>query len=346
LSETGYPSGSDGRNIDAAAGALQGEAAQQAGPHRRRPPEGAPPAWEQRPTEAYARGYYDRPVLKEPAWIWAVPVYFYVGGAAGAAAVFGQVLEFIDRDRYRRLSKRCRVISVLGTSIGGGLLIYDLGRPERFLNMLRVFRPTSALNMGSWVLAAAGMFGSLSLIFENSRIVKAGAVLAGLPESGYTAVLLSDTAVPLWQATRRSLPSLFVASAASSAAGLLESAGLEPQERRAVQVFGTAARIAELLAGRAVEKEARAVARVARPLQEGLSGSLWRASKTGTIASAGISLLPGEGRIKLAAGGLLGIGSGLSMRFAMFYAGRASALDPRATFEQQRAGRGAAELRP
>jgi len=282
-------------------------------------------------------GYYGRPVIKEPAWIWSVPAYFYAGGAAGAAAAFGEIAELIDRDRYGELARRCRIISLAGTALGSGLLVIDLGRPERFLNMLRVFRPTSALNMGSWVLVAAGASTTGALLFPKSRALAFASAVAGLPEAGYTAVVLADTAVPIWQGTRRSLPPLFVASSAASAAGLLEMARPDPGSRPAVRTFGFVARIAEVIASKFFERDARRVARVGLPLERGLSGSLWKASQIASLAGLLLSLGKGEGRFKRALAGSLSVGGGLAGRFAIFYAGFASARDPEATFQQQRA---------
>src|SRR5438874_11336372 len=82
--------------------------------------------------------YYDRPVLKEPVWKWYVPAYFYVGGAAGAAATLGAAAQLADRRGLAGLIRRCRWIAAAGGAVGTGLLVVDLGRPERFLNMLRV----------------------------------------------------------------------------------------------------------------------------------------------------------------------------------------------------------------
>lgn len=282
-------------------------------------------------------GYYGRPVIKEPAWIWAVPAYFYAGGAAGAAATFGEIAELVDRDRYEALARRCRVISLAGTAIGSGLLILDLGRPGRFLNMLRVFRPTSALNLGSWVLVAAGASTSGALLFPRSRLLAFAAAVAGLPEAGYTAVVLADTAVPIWSGTRRTMPAFFVATSAASAAGLLELARSERGSRKAVRVFGITARIAESITAKAVERDAKRVERVGRPLERGLSGALWRASQAASIVGLLLSLGKGEGRAKRAIAGALSVGGGLAARFAIFHAGFASARDPEATFQQQRA---------
>jgi formate-dependent nitrite reductase membrane component NrfD len=287
--------------------------------------------------------YYDRPMIKEPVWIWAVPVYFYAGGAAGAAAAFGAVAQTFDRRGFSELIKKCRWIAAAGTATGSALLIYDLGRPERFMNMLRVFRPTSVLSIGSWTLAAGGTLSGMSALLSERLPVLGDAAgyasgLVGLPLSGYTAVLLSDTAVPLWQETRRSLPPLFVASAVASAAALLESSYMSAQEERAVERMSLLGKIGELASMVFVEREARRVAQVAGPLKQEPGGSLWRLARTLIVASLAISLLPRGGRKKRALSGVLSTAGSLALRFAMFHAGKASARDPRATVAQQRSG--------
>jgi formate-dependent nitrite reductase membrane component NrfD len=90
--------------------------------------------------------YYDRPILKQPVWIWTVPAYFYVGGVAGAALVLGAVAQLTGDSELRRLVRTCRSIGAAGHVIGSALLIYDLGRPSRFFNMLRVFNVKSPLS--------------------------------------------------------------------------------------------------------------------------------------------------------------------------------------------------------
>ncbi len=290
--------------------------------------------------------YYDRPVLKEPVWIWAVPAYFYVGGAAGAASVMGAAAQALGGDELRALVRRCRWISAAGTAAGAALLVHDLGRPERFLNMLRVFRPTSAMSMGSWTLAAAGALSSGAALFSDRRGVPralgdasglaAGAI--GLPLAGYTAVLLSDTAVPLWRHTRRSLPLLFVASAVTSAASALQAAELSDEEEKAVRVFDLLGGIAESAAIIVLERDAARAPRVGESLHTGLGGSLWRLAKAGSTAGLVLSLLPGQRRGRSLLSAALGTATALSVKFAIFHAGKASGRDPRATFEPQRSG--------
>jgi formate-dependent nitrite reductase membrane component NrfD len=347
-----------GRNIDPEVAVLAGEGSEQRVPDRRAEAEGAAPfdVWKEVPSRDGRRPqeemtYYERPVLKEPTWIWAVPAYFYAGGAAGAAAVLGMVAELADEDDLEGLLIRCRWISAVGDVVGTGLLIEDLGRPDRFANMLRVFRPTSPMSVGSWILAVSTPSSLVSVLFRKRQgllgVVGRGGGLtsgmAGLPLSGYTAVLLSNTAVPVWQATRRSLPLLFVSGAVSSAASLLDLMDLGEREERIVRRYGLAGKLGELASTIAVEREADDVEQVGRVLHEGVSGALWRAAKALTAASAALSLFPGKSKARRKLSGVLGTLGAVALRFAIFEAGKRSASDPRATFTQQRAGHGAME---
>jgi hypothetical protein len=339
---------SDGRNIDDWVGILAGEAATQGVRGARHAAEGGPPfeVWSR---SHEPRGtYYDRPVIKEPVWIWAVPVYFYAGGTAGAAAVLGATAQLVDRRGLSGLIRKARWIAAAGTAFGAALLIYDLGRPKRFLNMLRVFKPTSVLNMGSWILACGGSSSAAAAMLPGALGHAAGLVAGGvgLPMSGYTAVLLSDTAVPLWQQTRRTMPLLFVASAAASAASLLQALPLEKDERGIVHRLGTVAKFAELGAMSAVAREADRFERVGRPLREGMSGGLWRSARGFAAASLGLSLIGAKRRWARWTLALLGTAGALTLRFAVFHAGKASARDPHATFEPQRATPGPGPATP
>ena len=88
--------------------------------------------------------------MKQPPWTWEIPLYFFVGGAAGAAAVVGAIADYTGADR--KLVREARWIAAAGSVLSPALLISDLGRPMRFLNMMRVFKPQSPMSVGVWTL--------------------------------------------------------------------------------------------------------------------------------------------------------------------------------------------------
>jgi formate-dependent nitrite reductase membrane component NrfD len=345
----------DGRNIDSRLGELSGEGAQQ----RVKDTDEAHPSralLRTRPSQsgvdAEAPSYYGQPAIKEPVWIWSIPLYFYVGGAAGAASLLGAVAESVGGKELRRLGHRCRWVGLAGDIVSSGLLIHDLGRPERFLNMLRVFRPTSPMSVGSWVLVGSGAMNSASVLFAGRRgwlgRVGDGAAVAagllGLPLAGYTAVLLANTAVPLWQATRKSLPLLFMSSAVAGAGCLLELLPHARHEAKVIHLFSTMGKMGELMAGVAVQHEVSGLEVLERPLKHGPTGTLWKVSKVCAAASLALGVWPGRKRWMKVAGALLGTAGAIATRFAVFRAGKVSARDPQATFQPQRQGMGAAEV--
>jgi formate-dependent nitrite reductase membrane component NrfD len=279
--------------------------------------------------------YYRKPILKEPVWIWTVPMYFYVGGVSGAALVLGAVTRLIGGPVLRPLVRKCHWVGFLGGGIGSVLLIADLGRPERFLAMLRVLRLRSPMSVGSWILAIAPPCAGAAAVFGDPASSLVAGIL-GIPLTGYTAVLISNTAVPVWHEARASLPALFMGSAVASAAQILKLLPKLPwQARRAVNIFGIAGSIAELAAGYVVEQQVGRVPAVGRPLHCGLSGVLWNASKVMTIAGLTLSIF-GRSRGTHRAGALLGTAGAIALRFAIFHAGKASVRDPQATFQLQR----------
>src|SRR5262249_12008154 len=166
------------------------------------------------------------PVLQEPVWIWTIPVYLFVGGAAGAASALGAASLIAGGPTLERLEPRCRLLGLAGDGAGSGLLLTDLGRPRRFLHLVAGFRPTSPMSMGWWILALSGVANGAGFLFGSRKgllgaVGRVGTVAGGglgALLAGYTGVLLANTAVPLWQAARRELPVLFVGSGMATAA--------------------------------------------------------------------------------------------------------------------------------
>ena len=93
----------------------------------------------------------------------------------------------------------------------------------------------------------------------------------------------------------------------------------------------------ELLAAYWLDQAANKVAQVGKPLHEGVSGDLWKASKVAGVVGLLLALLPGNGWPKRLAAALCTIAASLLLRYAMLMAGKVSARDPHATFMQQRA---------
>lgn len=351
------PGRDDGRHIDPRVGLLAGEAASQ------RPSRVADGVQEGAAGQSGGAGwngdlrtdptYYGRPAIKGPVWIWTVPAYFYVGGVAGTAAAVGAVAQCVGRETFRDVIARCRWVAAMGTAVGSALLIADLGRPERFLNMLRVFRPTSPMSVGSWALAAVGgmaagaapLAGARGALQTVGDAAGCGAGLAGLPLAGYTAVLLGNTAVPAWQEARRTLPPLFIGSAMAATAALLELRPLNDAGETMIRRFGTVGQIAALAAMLAVERDVSAIDEVGRPLRRGVAGTLWRAAQALEVAALFLSVASSRrARRPRALIAALGTAASLALRFAVFHLGKTSARDPRATFRQQRGGHGAAAV--
>jgi formate-dependent nitrite reductase membrane component NrfD len=331
------------RDIDQTIGTLSGEAAGQRSGTVALVSQAFPYTPSRQP--AADPSYYDHPMLKEPTWIWSIPAYFYVGGVAGLGTALGTAAQLIAPRSMPFLIRRSRWVGTIGAGVSAVLLIHDLGRPVRFLYMLRVFRVSSPMSMGSWMLSAfSTCVGGACLLPMGPRFLRPLTAplgllsgFLGLGLSSYTGVLLSQTAVPLWQTSYRTLPALFLASATAAAAALLEFFSWNREETRAIEIFGTIGKIGELMAIAALERDARRLERIGRPLKTGFSGFLWQTAKVLTVTGLILSVAPGKGRAKRISSGAIGTAAGLCLRFGIFYAGRASARDPRASFDQQRA---------
>lgn len=299
--------------------------------------------WEELPSEpkAHEVDYYRLPLVKEPVWIWSVPLYFYLGGVAGGSAVLAALLH--GSRGLRTLARYCRELAFLGTTVGASLLTWDLGRRLRFLNMLRVFRPTSPMSIGSWSLAGSGALATLTLVLGENPAGKVPAVAlggGGLILAGYTGVLLGNSANPLWSETRRSLPFLFGASSMASTAGLLQLLPLSAAEQAVVQRFGTIGKAAEVVALVAVEREAGRNPEAARGHHEGKAGLLWQGAKVLLVAGIVLELVPGRSSWKRRLGGAVTTLGAICLRFAVLESGKKAASEPRAvTAVQRRRGR-------
>ncbi|HEY1333472.1 MAG TPA: formate dehydrogenase, partial [Myxococcaceae bacterium] len=223
----------------------------------------------------------------------------------------------------------------------------------RFLNMLRVFRPTSPMSVGSWILTLSGAANGAGLVLGSRRGVLGATGRVGIAAggglgallAGYTGVLLANTAVPLWQAARRELPVLFVGSGMASAGAVLDLFPDSGASRKVTHWYGSIGKVFALGAMVVMERSAPWAPRVTEPLRTGATGALWRGGLALTAAGLVASGLGNKSRRRERIAAALTLTGALATRLAVLHAGKRSARDPRATFEGQRAGMGAAELR-
>src|SRR5436309_12421213 len=90
--------------------------------------------------------YYGVPLLKRPFWHWEIALYFFFEGVSAGSFVLCSAAEFSGGNKYRDLIRKGRFLSVATLLPCPPLLIADLGRPERFHHMLRMFKKTSTMN--------------------------------------------------------------------------------------------------------------------------------------------------------------------------------------------------------
>ncbi len=280
--------------------------------------------------------YYGRPVVKETVWGPDIPTYLFLGGLAGASSALAAGAQLSGHPELARTAK-AGAAGAIGASMAA--LVHDLGRPARFVNMLRVLKVTSPMSIGTWIrsgytpnaLAAAACAVTGKLPRAGLAATLAAATL-GPAVAAYTSVLLGDTAAPAWHEAHRELPYLFVGSAATAAGGL---GLLAVTPGRA----GPAARLAVLGAATELTAEWRLDRRlgpVAEPYRTGKSGALMRAGQILAAGGTAAALLGRRHRpISALAGAALLAGSAVT-RFGVFEAGRASARDPKYTVVPQR----------
>jgi formate-dependent nitrite reductase membrane component NrfD len=308
--------------------------------------------------DATFTSYYGRNIVKPAPWHHDIPAYLFLGGLAAGSSLLGAGADLTGRPTLRR-SARIGATGAISLSLLA--LVHDLGRPTRFINMLRVIKPTSPMSIGTWIVSAyapgailaggAEIVQLLPIRLLALRLLPArlGWVLplldltarpAGLAAAGvapgvaaYTAVLLTDTATPAWHDAHHELPFVFVSSASAASGGWgmltapLEQAG--PARRLAV-----AGALAELVIEHRME---HSMGLSAEALHTGRPGKLMRASKLLTAAGAlGAALLGGRSRVAAGVSGLMLMAGSACTRFGVFEAGQESARDPRYTVIPQR----------
>jgi formate-dependent nitrite reductase membrane component NrfD len=281
--------------------------------------------------------YYGRPIVKEPVWNPEIPVYMFTGGIAGASAVLHGLAKVSGNER---LARSALFVGAAADTLNPVLLIKDLGRPERFLHMLRMFKVTSPMSVGSWILFLQSGSSVTSATLELLGVLRpirvageAVAFLAGPALATYTGALLANTSIPVWSEARDELPWLFGTSAAASAGAAaavftpVEAAG--PARRAAVAGVAAELGVMQLMEHR--------LGFVGEVYRQGQAGRFGRLSKACTVAGAALLAVGGKrSRTAAVTGGVLVLAGELALRWSVFKAGFQSARDPRYTVLPQK----------
>ncbi len=290
--------------------------------------------------------YHERPALKPSLYGWTVALYIYVGGLAAGAQIISTVVALLGIPSTDDVVFVGRAVALAGAILGGILLIVDLHTKSRFYNMLRIFRPTSPMSIGTYVLMAFGFWSLLAFaaqLFLGWMIIAlVCSVLASVFAwwmTTYTAALLAQTATPLWASTPRLLAIRFASAAmAAGAAAMLLAAVWLPEPAPLAREFANIAALG------VVVEFAAAIASYAACRTQGVSGPLdhppWGAAHwiaavlIGQLAPIGLIIAADIVRVSAPqiAAAVCILGGDLIMRGTILLAGNESATRPRDYF--------------
>ena len=303
-----------------------------------------------KPDRKDEKGYYGLPILKRPAWKWEIALYFFFEGISGGSYVLSTVASLIDQKRHARAIRVGRYLSFATMLPCPPLLIVDLGRPERFHHMLRIWKKTSPMNHGAWALSGFGVVASAlaglavpasSMPYEKAaeimrflqrwvpeRVLAVLGVPFALTMVSYPGVLLSTTANPVWAHTHF-LGALFACSSMNSAWAAMTLCNYntpDPGLHKALSRFEDVATLAEATAMGLYLGSAK---KATKPLFTG------RQSKLFLFGAIGLGILAPallrRSKSKWIHGGLaplLTIAGSCALKWSVTYAGQESALDP------------------
>jgi formate-dependent nitrite reductase membrane component NrfD len=293
--------------------------------------------------------YYNRPLLKKPHWEWEVITYLFMGGVMGGAGIISALT---DDETDPDLARSTRYLAFALASTCPVILIKHLGRPERFHHMLRIFKWRSPMSMGVWGLLAFSAPATLSAIGQAARdgLLPRWAGVLWLPRlldpmmailgafmGGYTGVLLSATAIPVWGIGKRHIPAFSLCSGVAGACAvnslILAFTGGSAKSIAKLERFELAASLAELALLAHFKSHAGAIG---KPLFAGARGAkLTRITEvSGIVVPALLGLLPGHARWKTALASVLTLAGGYVLRETLIEGGKDSSEDPRAASRQ------------
>lgn len=303
--------------------------------------------------DAEFSSYYGRGVIKPVPWKHEIPAYLFLGGVAAGSGLIAAGAAVTGSEVLRRNS---RLTAMTAVALSGATLVADLGRPERFLNMLRTVKLTSPMSVGTWILSAYAAFAGVTTASELLRLLPGadrgvlapvgrllrvadapaavGQALFAPPLAAYTAVLLSDTVTPVWFEARRQLPFVFVGSAALASGGvqLVLTPTSQAGPARRLALLGV---VTDLVAMHRLEEHLTDL-ELDEPIRTGEGGSKLRLAKALTVAGGLGTVLAGRSRVLAVASGLALASASAMTRFGIVEAGIESAKDPRFTVGPQK----------
>jgi formate-dependent nitrite reductase membrane component NrfD len=172
-------------------------------------------------------------------WHWEIYWYFFFGGLAAGCYVIATIASLFASPADRVVARTGYYLSLLAFLPCPPLLIKDLGRPERFLHMLRIVKVRSPMSMGTWAVMFFSLFSGLSTAIQAAKDGILGRwfvskLLAALPQGliaipgtfagfflgSYTGVLLATTSIAVWSRSRL-LGAIFLTSAMSTSTALI-----------------------------------------------------------------------------------------------------------------------------
>ena len=286
------------------------------------------------------------PIINPSVWTWEVPLYFWFGGMAAGASFVAFACDLAGDHRSARVARKVSLGALVPSPV---LLVLDLGRPARFYNMLRIFKPRSPMSMGAWALTLFGNLAGaavgadlLGRRKEARQIGAANAVVGGYLGS-YTGVLLASSAIPLWSRSKLFLGPIFVTTAVATGAAAtrltLVAVGI-PEGHRTRQALGRVEASAIALELIASQVNERRLGATGDALERGSAGVLFRFARRAVATGLALRLARRRGGAwthHVASG--LYLAGGLAYRFAWVDAGRHSATDDAAVARMARHGR-------
>ncbi|MBX9679264.1 MAG: polysulfide reductase NrfD [Gemmataceae bacterium] len=171
------------------------------------------------PPADIAQTYADREVTKAPPWGWLVVWDMWLNAMASGLFLAAAMAHLVRPAEYTALARAAYPIAFVLYLLDLICLMLDLGNPYRFHHMLRVFKPSSPMSLGTWFLNAFALSitGIVALqtfqwlgvlpndapwIATTQRVLAALGLPLAFGVAAYKGVLFSTTAQPGWRIAR------------------------------------------------------------------------------------------------------------------------------------------------